>query len=249
MLLKEKNTKPLISQDILVIADCINGAEKAALFASRNLHLQGSEMMLLQTYQKRAFGQSMLRNIKPLLEKTARRELSHLKNQIVRNTGISPKSISKVVIEGELLSVLKQRFGNKTGTAVVLGFEQGVPNPSTFCKKLIVSALKSGIRPLYIVGNGITLISEDNVTYISGEKNMQDCADYQFLSRVFNRLGLKQSIMVTSADSLLKPEKNPVGQLDSFGRKMKDEYPLAEKLFRSLNDGRDDVSIQTVKQS
>ncbi len=88
MLLKEKNTKPLMSQDILVIADCINGAEKAALFASRNLHLQGSEMMLLQTYQKRAFGQSMLRNIKPLLEKTARRELSHLKNQIVRNTGI-----------------------------------------------------------------------------------------------------------------------------------------------------------------
>ena len=248
MLLKEKNTKPLMSQDILVIADCINGAEKAALFASRNLHLQGSEMMLLQTYQKRAFGQSMLRNITPLLVKTARRELSQLKNQIVRNTGISPKSIRKVVIEGELLSVLKQRFGNKTGTAVVLGFKQGLLNPGAYCKKLIVSVLKSGIRPLYIVGNGITLISEDKVTYFSGENNMQDVAYHQFLSRIFTVLGLKQSIMVTSADSLLKPEKNPVDHLDSFGRKMKDEYPLAEKLFRSLNEGRDDVTIQTVKQ-
>jgi len=249
MQLKQKNTNPLISQDILVIADCINGAEKAALFATRNLHHPDSAMMLLQTYQKRAFGQSMLRNITPLLEKTARRELSELKNQIVRNTGINPKSISKVVMEGELFSVLKQRFGNKTGTAVVLGFDQGMPKPRTYCKRLIVSVLKSGIRPLYIVGNGITLISKDRVTYFSGEKNMQNGAYYQFLSRIFTGLGLKQSIMVTSADSLLKPEKSPIDYLDSNSWTLKDEYSLAEKLFRSLNEGRDDVAIQTVKQS
>ncbi len=148
MRLKQKNTSPQISQDILVIADCIHGAQKAASFASRNLHLADSTMMLLQTYQKRAFGQSMLRNITPFLEKTARRELSELKNQIVTNDGIHPKSISKVVLDGELLSVLKQRFGNMTNTAVVLGFDQGMLKPSTYCKKLIVSVIESGIRPL-----------------------------------------------------------------------------------------------------
>ena len=191
----------------------------------------------------------MLRNITPLLEKTARRELSALKNQIVRNNGINPKSISKVVVEGKLLSVLKQRFGNMTDTAVVLGFDQGMPKPSTYCKKLIVSVLKSGIRPLYIVGNGITLISKDRVTYFSGEKNLQDGAYYQFLSRIFTGLGLKQSIMVTSADSLLKPDKNQGDYLDFNSWKLKDEYPVAEKLFRSLKEGRDDVAIQTVKLS
>ena len=249
MQLKQKNTNPQISQDILVIADCIHGAEKAASFASRNLLLADSTMMLLQTYQKRAIGQSMLRNITPLLEKTARQELSELKNQIVRNNGINPKNISKVVVEGKLLSVLKQRFGNMTDTAVVLGFDQGMPKPSTYCKKLIVSILKSGIRPLYIVGNGITLISKDRVTYFSGEKDLQDGAYYQFLSRIFTGLGLKQSIMVTSADSLLKPDKNQADYLDFNSWKLKDEYPLAEKLFRSLKEGRDDVAIQTVKLS
>lgn len=246
---KQKNTNSLISQDILVIADCIHGAEKAALFATRNLHLHDSEMMLLQTYQKRAFGQSMLRNIKPLLEKTAKRELSELKNQIVRNTGISPKSISKIVIEGELLSILKQRFGNRTGTSVVLGIDQGMPKQSTYCKKLIVSALKSGIRPLYIVGDAISVISKDSVTYFSGDENLQDGTYYRFLSRIFAGLGLKQSIMVASSDALLKTEKGQVDRLHSNSWKLKDEYPQAEKLFRSLKEGRGGVAIQTVQIS
>ena len=237
----------MISQDILVIADCIQGAEKAALFATRNLHLHDSEIMLLQTYQKRAFGQSMLRNISPILEKTARRELSELKNQIVKNTGISPKSISKVVLEGELLSVLKQKFRKKTETAVVLGFDQGVPKPSTYCKKLIVSVLKSEIRPLYIVGDGISLINKDSVTYFSGDENLQDGAFYQFLNGILTGLGLKQSIMIASADSLLKPKKDQDDYQDSNSWKLKDEYPQAEKLFRSLKEGRDGVAIQTVK--
>ena len=102
---------------------------------------------------------------------------------------------------------------------------------------------------MYIVGNGITLISKDRVTYFSGEKNLQDGAYYQFLSRIFAGLGLKQSIMVTSADSLLKPDKNQGDYLDFNSWKLKDEYPLAEKLFRSLKEGRDDVAIQTVKLS
>jgi len=249
MQLKQKSTNPQISQDILVIADCINGAEKAASFASRNLHLNGSTMLLLQTYQKRTYGNGMLRNITPLLEKTARQELSALKNQIVRNIGINPESISKVVLEGELLSVLKQRFGNMTDTSVVLGFDQGMPKPNTYCRKLIVSVLKSGIRPFYIVGNGITLISKDRVTYFSGEKNLQDGAYYQFLSRIFTGLGLKQSIMVTSADSLLKSDMRQDDNLDFNNWKSKDEYPLAEKLFRNLREGRDIAEIQTVKLS
>jgi hypothetical protein len=249
MQLKQKNTSPQISQDILVIADCIYGAEKAASFASRNLDLDDSTIVLLQTYQKQAYGQSMLRNITPLLEKTARRELSELKNQIVRNNGINPKSISKAVVEGKLLTVLKQRFGNMTDTAVVLGIDQEMPKPSTYCRKLIISVLKSGIRPLYIVGNGIILISKESVTYFSGEKNLQDGVYYQFLSRIFTGLGLKQSIMVTSADSLLKPDKNQGDYLDFNSWKFKDEYPVAEKLFRSLKEGRDDVAIQTIKLS
>ena len=249
MQLNQKNTNPQISQNILVIADCIHGAEKAASFASRNLQLNDSAIVLLQTYQKHAFGQSMLRNITPLLEKTARRELSELKNQIVRNHGLNPKNISKVVVEGKLLSVLKQRFGNMKGTAVVLGFDQRIPKESTYCRKLIVSVLKSGIRPLYIIGNGITLISKDGVTYFCGEKKLQDGASYQFLSRIFTGLGLKQSIMVTSADSLLKPDKSQ-GDYLSFNRwKSNDEYLLAEKLFKSLKEGKNDIAIQTVKLS
>jgi hypothetical protein len=249
MPLKQKNTNPTMTQNILVIAEHIEGAKKAALFATRNLTLHDSEMVLLQTYQKRSFGQSMLRNITPILEKTARHELSELKNQIVRNTGINPKSISKKVMEGELLSVLKQRFGHKAGIAMVLGLEQGMPYSNNYCKKLIVSLLKSGIKPLYIISNGITLISKDRVTYFSGEKNMQDSAYYQFTSRIFTGLGLKQSIVVSSADSHLKPEKNSVDLLNSNSWKLKDEYTLAEQLFRGLNEGRDDLAIQTVKQS
>jgi hypothetical protein len=249
MQLKEKNINPFMSQDILIIADCMNGADKAALFATRNLIRQDSAMMLLQTYPKVAFGQSMLRNITSLLEKTARQELSGLKNQIVRNTGMNQKSISKIVIEGELLSVLKQRFVSKANIAVVLGFECDTPKTNTYCKRLIDSVLKSGMRPLYIVGNGITLISKDRITYFSGERNLFDSAYYQFLSRILTGLGIKESVVVTGPDILLQPARNQVDCLDFCGWKIKDEYPLVEKLFRSLNEGRDDIVIQTVKHS
>ena len=247
MQLNKENTNPEMIRNILVIVDYMEGAKKAALFASRNLALQDSEMILLQTYQKRSFGQSMLRNITPILEKTARQELSELKNQIVRNTGINPQNISKKVIEGELLSVLKQRFRHKTGTALVLGIDQEMPNSTVYCKKLIGSIVKSGIRPLYIISNGITLISKDRVTYFSGEKDLQDSSYYQVTSRIFSGLGLKQSFVLSSTDSLLKPEKNYTEGFDSNSWKLKDEYTLAEQLLRSLNQHGEDSIIQTIK--
>ncbi len=246
MQLKQKKTSAAKSPDILVIADCINGAAKAAWFAIRNLHLHNSAITLLQTYQKVSFGQSMLRNIVPLLEKTASRELIELKNQIVSNTGVDPKSISKIVIEGELSSVLKQRFGKKTGTVVVLGIEQDASDLCISCKKQIVSVINSGIRPIYLVGNGITLISKDKATFFSGEQNLQDGLYYHFLKKFFNGLDIQHSIMVNSTDSLLKPGI-PDSDPDSYSCKFKDEYPLAEKLFRSLNEGSTDLGLHRIK--
>ena len=248
MQLKQKKTRTAINPDILVIADCINGATKASWFVTRNLHFHNSVIMLLQTYQKYSLGQSMVRNIVPLLENTARRELTELKNQIVSNTGINPKSISKSVIEGDLTSVLRQRFRNKAGTVVVLGIEHDSSNLCISCKKQIVSVLKSGIRPIYLVGKGITLISNERATFFSVEENMQDGDYYAFLKKNFNKLGIQHSIMSSSTDSLLKrviPDSDP----DSNSWTYKDEYPLAEKLFRSLNESGTHLGSHTNKHS
>jgi len=53
--------------------------------------------------------------------------------------------------------------------------------------------------------------------------------------------------MVSSTDSLLRSGKHQADYLDFYSWKLKDVYPVAEKLFRSLKEGGDDVAIQTVK--
>ena len=219
-------------REIRIIADCINGAAKAAWFATRNLHLHNPKIILLHTYQK-PMPTATLRNkhCHSFIQNTAERELSELKNQIVKITGVKPKSISKIVMEGELSSVLKQQFGNRTGAAVVLGIEQDVSSLCIGCKNQIVSVLKSGIRPVYLVGNGITLIKKDRATFFSGEQNLQDGDYYNFLKKVFNELGIQHSIMHTSINSLVNtgiPDSDP----DSFSWKFKDEYPLAGEIVQ-----------------
>lgn len=235
-------------QNVLVIADCISGAERAACFAVRNLLVDKSELTLLQTYHVRSYGQSMVRNVLHILQKTAKHELSELKNRIVKNTKIKPESITKKVMQGDLLSVLKHSFGRKPETLLVLGLEQDFANPDTNCKKYIHSVLKSGIRPIYIVGSGITMINKDSVTYFFREKNIQSSPFFQYLNNVLTGYGLLQSSMVTSTDSLLKFDKSTCDNRSSNNRKFNNEYPLAEKLFRSLNDGSNEVTVQTINQ-
>ncbi len=113
MQLRKKITDTIARQDILVVADCTEGALPAAQFAIRNLYTTGSSIILLQTYQKRTFGQSTLRNIEPLLKKIASRELTELKNELVKDFRLKPNTISKTIIEGELWSVLKRWHRNK----------------------------------------------------------------------------------------------------------------------------------------
>lgn len=248
MQLKKNKTDAEIVQNILVISDCSSGAERAAWFAIRNVYNHNSIITLLQTYQTHSFGQSMIRNIVLILEKTAKQELSELKNQIVKNTNVNPESISKKVINGKLFSVLKQRIGKKTSTAVIIGIERELASPDRYFKKSILSAMRSGIRPIYIVGSGITRINNDRVTYFYGEKNLQKSPFYQYLNRLFSRLGLKQSIMVSTADSQLIVDKTSYDYLSSKSRGFNDEYPLSEKLFRSLKEGSDDVILQPINQ-
>ncbi len=248
MQLRNEFTDSIARQNILIVADCLSGALPAAQFAIRNLYTGSSKIILLQTYQKRTFGQSMLRDIEPLLKKTASRELTELKNEMVKEYRIKPKSISKKIVEGELGAVLKRWRRNKPGTMVLMGIEPQSSNTDFNCSKLIKPVLNSGIRPVYIVNHSITMITDEKTIYFAGRREM---LYPRYLNLLNKTLGVQGLNIMT-----LYPESNSLNSADEISNSFPqpksgfqiDDLPLAEKLFRKLIAGNNSNALQNAKQ-
>ena len=215
-----------------MLADCLHGAMEAGRFAVRNLYDGNSRILLLQTYQKPHNSQSMLRDITPVLEKTAKGELSRLKNDMVKEFGLPAGSIGKLAVEGELSLVLRDLFGQTPGLSVVLGYDPRLSYRAFPCRSVITAATGSGLRPMFVVSESITVIDSRVITIFT-EDERQVCSRYlDFLENMSDRYGMRMTTLTLQNGGQFNPDPETALHFRTGSDKRTDDLPAGESLFR-----------------
>lgn len=225
----ESNTK---GRTILVIADCLHGAMAAGRFAVRNLRDSDSRIILLQTYRKPGYSQGMLRDISPILEKVARAELTELKNEMVKEFGLSAGSIGKATLEGDLGTVLKNWFGNTPGLSVVVGSDPRLSYRSFPCRKVIEAVVEAGLTPVFVVSDSITLIDREGITLFAGEEKEVSSDYFDFLKEMSVKRELRMTIITVDSENSFFPSGDTTLHLSVDPGSRSDNITGGEMIFR-----------------
>jgi len=157
-------------KNIILLADCIQGVMRAAEFAVKYLYDRDSKIILLQTYQNPSFGVTMIRNISVLLRKIGKMELTEMKDRLMERFGLPGSKIEKILAEGDVRKVLNSKLFTQRNTSVLLGFESEINHKSASCRKVITKLLQSGVRPVFLVSDCITVIEEHRVFLIATDE-------------------------------------------------------------------------------
>ena len=156
---------------ILVVTDCMHGAMAACRFAARNLFDSDTTLLLLQTYRTSRYDQSTLRDISRIIEKTVKSELSGLSQELGKEFSISQDRIREMAVEGDLKEILQELFAAEKTLAIVMGFDPNLSKNTLPCRRLIGAVIESGLRPLFVVSDTITVIDQKNATLLAGERD------------------------------------------------------------------------------
>jgi hypothetical protein len=232
MRLKPKNQSDENGRTILVIADCLHGVMEAGRFAVRNLYDSNSRILLMQSYQKPRYGQSMLRNITPMLEKIAKEELTKLKNEMFKESGLPAGSIGKLALEGELSTLLRSWFGDTPGLSVVVGYDPRLSYRAFPCRSVIKAVTDSGLRPLFIVSDSITLIDNRIITLFT-EDERQVCSDYlDFLEDMSDNHAMRMTTLTMGKAGKFRPAPETTQHFSAWADSRTDNLTAGEVLFR-----------------
>lgn len=107
--------------NILILADYSEGNREAIHFAMRYLYRPGSVIHLIQTWQKPNIGLSMVRDLSPILENIATRELNNLKKHLQGRYSMPDDQIKLISFEGGLMTFFKTEAYKSQDWQVVLG--------------------------------------------------------------------------------------------------------------------------------
>jgi len=159
------NKKPN-GKTILVVAECQEGALKAGRFALKHLYEKQTRVVLLQTYKAPKFGLSGIRDLTSILKKISKEDLTTLKNTLIQEFCIPADNILKLAIEGNLSTIAQQEFRHYDNLSIVIGTDC-TPLYSKNPYNQIFSLMTTGIRPIYIVDDFISLIDRTKIIVIS----------------------------------------------------------------------------------
>lgn len=119
--MREIDTPVKEKKNILILADFSEGNMAAIYFAIRYLYCPGSLVHIIQTWQKPNFGSSMVRDLSPMLENIANRELENLRNYLKERYSMPDDQIRLISHEGDLTSFFKSERYESQEWQVVLG--------------------------------------------------------------------------------------------------------------------------------
>ena len=165
MQIREIDTPVKKELNILILADYSEGNMSAIYFAMRYLYRPGSLVHIIQTWQKPNFGSSMVRDLSPMLENIAIRELENLRNYLKERYSMPDNQLKLISYEGDLSSFFKSERYKSKEWQVVLG--------STNYENLF----SSKGRMNEIINN----VSED-LFVLTGEKNVNSISDVFMLA-------------------------------------------------------------------
>ncbi len=143
----KRNSKP--GEKILILADFSEGNWKAIQFAMKQLYQSGSEICIVQTWQKSNFGFSMVRDLAPILQNIAVNELEGMKTKLLKHYELQDSQIKLYPFEGDLLSFFKsETFLNEKWHVVMAPGEDSCKLSSNPRIAEIIDDIK---QPLYIL--------------------------------------------------------------------------------------------------
>ena len=172
MKLKNISKKKLNGKTIMLLTESMQGALKAGHFAINHFYDEETRIILLETFFAPKYGRLIMKNLSLKLKEIAKEDLTRLKNTLIKESGIPPESILKVAIEGGLTSIMKQEFSNDENLSVVIGTDWDPVYDKISIKQVMAFIRTTNIRPIFLIGDTITLIDRTMIMIISGNANM-----------------------------------------------------------------------------
>jgi hypothetical protein len=197
-IMREKSSKN--QKVILIIADCYHGVLNAGRFAIKHLFDENSKIVLLQTYDAPATGESVINKISPLLNKIADRELNEFKGIFLKEFKIAEDNIETFVRKGELDEVLNSEFGSETKFSIALGADNKKGSDKIPCRKVIDSLMVSPYRPIFLINHCITVIEEARILTISGEDQQLSGHYCEFIKDIVKKYEYQFEIITSRND-------------------------------------------------
>lgn len=163
---KERNYQ--LSEKILILADFSEGNWKAIQFAMEHLYQEGSEICIVQTWQKSNFGFAMVRDLGPILQNIAVSELGGMKTKLLKNYKIQESQVKLFPFEGDLSSFFTSKLYLNQKWQVVMAPSEKTCNLTN--NPRIAEIIDEIKQPLYIL-TGIKENTEiDDVIVFSSTK-------------------------------------------------------------------------------
>ncbi len=138
-------------KNILILTDFSGGTWDAVCFAMKFLRNGKTTINLLQTYQKPEVGQSMIRDIVPILKKISIDDLQELRRKILNQFEIPKRRVKPLSIEGNLNSLLSNQLNLNDIDSVVVGLYSSIPDTGFLIKRKISRVIKCSSHPLFIL--------------------------------------------------------------------------------------------------
>jgi len=157
--------------NILIITDFSGGTWDAVHFAMRFLRNGKTTINLLQTYQKPQVGQSMIRNIVPILKKTSIDDLKELKRKILNQFEIPKKKVKPLAIEGNLNSLLLNKLALNDIDSVVIGLNNSILDNGFIIQRKISKVIKCTSHPLFILPGRFSDSEIHKIVFITDPNN------------------------------------------------------------------------------
>jgi len=160
-----------MAKNILIITDFSGGTWDAVHFAMKFLRNGKTTINLLQTYQKPQVGQSMIRNIVPILKKTSIDDLKELKRKILNQFEIPKRKVKPLSIEGNLNSLLLNQLALNDIDSVVIGLYNSILDNGFIIQRKISKVIKCTSHPLFILPGRFSDSEIHKIVYITDPYN------------------------------------------------------------------------------
>jgi hypothetical protein len=177
-----------MAKNILILTDFSGGTWDAVRFAVKFLRNGKTTINLLQTYQKPEVGQSMIRDIVPILKKISIDDLKELRRKILNQFEIPKRRVKPLSIEGNLASLLQNQLNLKDIDSVVVGLHSSIPDTGFLIRRKISRVIKYSSHPLFILPSRFSDSEIHKIVFVTDPYNQPS-------AKVLDKLRYLESIV------------------------------------------------------
>ena len=177
-----------MAKNILILTDFSGGTWDAVCFAMKFLRNGKTTINLLQTYQKPEVGQSMIRDIIPILKKISIDDLKELRRKILNQFEIPKRRVKPLSIEGNLASLLQNQLNLNDIDSVVVGLHSSIPDTRFLIRRKISRVIKHSSHPLFILPSRFSDSEFHKIIFVTDPNNQPS-------AKVLDKLRYLESIV------------------------------------------------------